>query len=413
MLAINLNDRTILFTDQLKSDSRVLLNRAIRDRVAAIAPFLLLDGDPYLTIVDGRMIWIIDAYTATNRFPNSTPVNDVNYIRHTIKATVDAYDGTVMFYRTVTPDPIADAYGELFPGLFRPISEAPPVLAEHFRYPEEIYDLQTEVFAAYHVTDPTAFYNGEDRWQVASEAVEGTSGRDTTLLPMESYYMTLPLPGETETGFKIIRPFTPINRLNMTAWMAGQSDPSGATRLVVYRFPRQTTVFGPQQVEARINQDPDISAQFTLLNQSGSRVISGNMLVIPVDQTVLYVQPVYLRATGTAGAPTELTFVIVATSEQVEMRRTLEEALAAVAGTDEGGPAAGQNVEGGAPSEGPNRVATAADALAAYDRSQDALRNGRWADYGEAQAELEQILETLAGSAAPPANAAAAGTPVP
>ena len=234
--------------------------------------------------------------------------------------------------------------------MFRPIDEAPPALAEHFRYPEQLFDLQTRVFSSYHVTDPTAFYNGEDRWEIAEEEVEAGRDQETTVQPMESYYMTLPLPSETETGFKIIRAFTPISRPNMTAWMAGQSDAGGGSRLVVYRFPRQTTVFGPQQVEARINQDPEISAQITLLSQSGSRLIRGNMLVIPVEQTVMYVQPVYLQATGSAGAPTELKFVIVATNLQVEMRPTLEEALAAVAVIDaEESAAATGNVEEGVP----------------------------------------------------------------
>ena len=277
ILAINQGDRRILFTDELTSESQVLLQRSITDRVLTIAPFLLLDNDPYLTIVDGRLIWILDAYTATDRFPNSTPYDGVNYARHTFKATVDAYDGTVTFYRTAMPDPIADAYSTLFAEMFTPISEAPPALAEHFRYPEDLFDLQSQVFSAYHVTDPTAFYNGEDRWEIASESVETDDEGTTVLRPMEAYFMTLPLPGESETGFKLIRPFTPINRPNMTAWMAGQSDPLGDARLVVYRFPRQITVFGPQQVEARINQDPKISEQFTLLSQSGSRVISGNM----------------------------------------------------------------------------------------------------------------------------------------
>src|SRR5919112_1935869 len=335
ILAINLGDRRILFTDELKAESRVLLERSITDRVSMIAPFLLLDGDPYLTVVDGRMIWILDAYSATDRFPNSTPYAGVNYVRHTFKATVYAYDGTVTFYRTAMPDPIADAYTALFKEMFTPISEAPPVLAEHFRYPEDLFDLQTRVFSAYHVTDPTAFYNGEDRWEIAEEPVESDRNADSVLRPMEAYYMTLPLPGESETGFKLIRPFTPINRPNMTAWIAGQSDVRGDARLVVYRFPRQVTVFGPQQVEARINQDPEISGQFTLLGQSGSRVLSGNLLVLPVEETVMYVQPIYLQATGMEGAPTELTFVIVATGEQVEMRPTLEEALAAVAGNAE------------------------------------------------------------------------------
>jgi uncharacterized membrane protein (UPF0182 family) len=418
MLTINLADRRILFTDELTSESQVMLRRTIADRISAIAPFLRLDSDPYLVVVEGRLVWILDAYTATDRFPNSTPYGEVNYARHTVKATVDAYDGTVTFYRTDVPDPIADAYSELFREMFRPIAEAPPILAEHFRYPEELFDLQTRVFAAYHVTDPTAFYNGEDRWEIAEEQIEGTPERDGGQQPMEAYYMTLPLPSETETGFKLIRPFTPINRPNMTAWMAGQSDAGGGSRLVVYRFPRQTTVFGPQQVEARINQDPQISEQFTLLSRSGSRVIRGNLLVIPVEETVMYVQPVYLQATGTDGAPTELQFVIVATNEQVEMRPTLEEALAAVAGTDaaEGPGGAGVNVEDSLDGTGLTG-ATVEDALRVFDRGQTALQDGDWAEYGEAQEELERILEALANEGGAPLAPAdtplGVGTPTP
>src|SRR5829696_256024 len=417
ILSINLGDRRILFTDELTAESRVLLVRSITERISTIAPFLLLDGDPYLTVVDGRMIWILDAYSATDRFPNGTRFAGVNYARHTFKATVDAYDGTVTFYRTAMPDPIADAYSALFKEMFTPISEAPSALAEHFRYPEDLFDLQSRVFSAYHVTDPTAFYNGEDRWEIAEEPVESDRNADTVLRPMEAYYMTLPLPGESETGFKLIRPFTPINRPNMTAWMAAQSDLQGQARLVVYRFPRQVTVFGPQQVEARINQDPFISEQFTLLGQSGSRVISGNLLVLPVEETVMYVQPVYLQATGTEGAPTELTFVIVATGEQVEMRPTLEEALAAVAGNDEAdGPGAG--TAGAETSLAPAAApitGTVADALDAYERGQRALQQGDWAAYGEAQEELGGILDTLARSAGVPTELEPVGvaTPVP
>jgi uncharacterized protein len=418
ILAINQGDRRILFTDELTAESRVLLLRSITERVSTIAPFLLLDGDPYLAVVDGRMIWILDAYSATDRFPNSTPYAGVNYARHTFKATVDAYDGTVTFYRTAIPDPIADAYTALFKEMFAPISEAPPALAEHFRYPEDLFDLQSRVFSAYHVTDPTAFYNGEDRWEIAEEPVESDENADTVLRPMEAYYMTLPLPGESETGFKLIRPFTPINRPNMTAWMAAQSDPQGNARVVVYRFPRQVTVFGPQQVEARINQDPVISEQFTLLSQSGSRVISGNLLVLPVEETVMYVQPVYLEATGTQGAATQLTFVIVATGEQVEMRPTLEESLAAIAGDDEVDEpgAATSDVEGNlAPGAAPI-TGTVADAQDAYERGQRALQEGDWAAYGEAQAELGRILDILARSAGVPTESVpepVAATPVP
>lgn len=228
--------------------------------------------------------------------------------------------------------------------------------------------------------------------------------------------MTLPLPSETETGFKLIRPFTPINRLNMTAWMAAQGDSQGTSRLVVYRFPRQTTVFGPQQVEARIDQDPEISSQFTLLSQAGSRVIRGNLLVIPVDQTVMYVQPVYLQATGTGGAPTELQFVIVATNLQVEMRPTLEEALKAVLAEQDTAPADAQNanVETATDPNAPVAVvtgATAADALAAYQRGQDAMQRGDWDAYAQSQRDLEEILMSLAGTPVVPAAPAEAATP--
>ena len=423
MLAIYLGDRRIIFTDELQPESKVLLARSVMERVSEITPFLRLDGDPYLTIVDGRLIWVLDAYTATDRYPYSTPYDDINYARNSFKVTVDAYDGTVTYYRTEIPDPLADAYMDVFPNLFTPISAAPSRLAEHFRYPEELFEIQTDVFSSYHVTDPTAFYNGEDRWEIATEQVE-TDDNETVEQPMEAYFMTLPLPSETETGFKLIRPFTPINRLNMTAWMAAQGDDKGTARLVVYRFPRQTTVFGPQQVEARINQDPEISSQFTLLSQAGSRVIRGNLLVIPVDQTVMYVQPVYLQATGTGGAPTELQFVIVATSLQVEMRPTLEEALAAVLAGQDQAPANDSDANAETAVEPGTSVtvvtgATAADALAAYQRGQAAMERGDWEGFGDAQRELEEILVSMAGTpvapAAPNGDAPAipVATPVP
>jgi uncharacterized membrane protein (UPF0182 family) len=417
MLAIYLGDRRIIFTDELQPESKVLLTRSVMERVAEITPFLRLDGDPYLTIVDGRLIWVLDAYTATNRYPYSTSYDGINYARNTFKVTVDAYDGAVTYYRTELPDPLADAYMDVFPTLFQPISTAPPRLAEHFRYPEQLFDIQTEVFSSYHVTDPTAFYNGEDRWEIAAEQVE-TEDNVTEERPMEAYFMTLPLPSETETGFKLIRPFTPINRPNMTAWMAAQGDSQGTSRLVVYRFPRQTTVFGPQQVEARIDQDPEISSQFTLLSQAGSRVIRGNLLVIPVEQTVMYVQPVYLQATGTGGAPTELQFVIVATSLQVEMRPTLEEALEAVLAGQNAAPADARNanVEAAPQPNAPVTVltgATATDALAAYQRGQDAMQRGDWEAYGQAQRDLEEILVNLAGTPVVPAEPAEVASPIP
>ena len=407
--AVYLRDRRVLFSGELGDDARILLRREVVPRARTIAPFLSYDPDPYVVIADGHLYWIIDAYTETDRFPDATRVDGVNYIRNSVKVVVDAYDGTTTFYRTQTVDPIADAYGDIFSDLFTPVAEAPPAIAAHFRYPERLFDLQAEVFASYHVTDSGAFYNGEDRWAVAEEQIEGQNQR------MRAYYVVSTLPGEQQPEFGLILPFTPVGRQNMTAWMAARLDGNGGGRLVSYRFPRQETIFGPQQIEARLNQDPDISRELTLLDQQGSRVIRGNLLVIPVGDAVLYVQPVYVQATATVEAPTELKFVVVASSERVVMRSTLAEALAVVTGagteTADGGQATGGDEPPTDQSPGPpttEATELAEQALAAFERGETALREGDWAVYGEEQAALEAILRELAGTGTP-----AAGTPEP
>ena len=400
LLAVSLGDRNLLLNDDLTGESRVLLRRDIVERARAIAPFLTYDPDPYLVIADGRLVWVIDAYTETDRFPGSQPHGGINYVRHAAKVTIDAYDGTVTFYRTGSADAIADAYAGAFGDLFVPIAEAPPTLADHFRYPERLFDLQAEVYDAYHVTEPTAFYNGDDRWAVAREQVEGQNRRDNETRPMEAYYVTLPLPGETESGFGLVLPFTPANRQNMTAWMAGRTDEAGVPRLVVYRFPQQESIAGPQLIEARVNAEPEISSQISLLGQGGSRVILGNLLVIPVGEAVLYAQPFYVRSDA-EGAPTQLQYVVVATNERIAMRRTLPEALAAIAaGGELTAPAQTGGTAGG--NQGPPRPTGDADgplarqALDALQRAQDAAARGDWAAYGEEQAGLEAILLRLA-----------------
>lgn len=425
VLAANLGDRRIFISGQFTDDSRVLLRRTIRERAEAIAPFLAYDDDPYLVIADGRLVWVMDAYTETDRFPNATPVDGVNYVRHAAKVTIDAYDGTVTFYRTGVPDPIADAYGAIFDDLFTPIAEAPPSVAAHFRYPERMFNLQADAYARYHVIDPTVFYNGDDRWDVAREEVEGERRRETESRRMEAYYVTLPLPGEAEPGFGLVLPFTPSTRDNMTAWMAGQTDAAAVPRLVVYRFPRQSNIAGPQQIENSISANAEISERATLLGQTGSRVILGNLLVIPIDESVLYAQPFYVQAADDPNAPPELRFVILGTNERIVMRPTLEEALAALAAgaTQTVDPADIPVPAGGAPTGGANAPVPDAgeagplgrQALEVYQRAQDALAAGDWAAYGEEQAALEEILlrlaeaEDAAGRGTPGANA----TPAP
>ncbi|HEY8445875.1 MAG TPA: UPF0182 family protein [Thermomicrobiales bacterium] len=390
LLAAHFRDRNIALSGQITDESLVLLRRDVLARAREIAPFLQLDPDPYLVIADGRLVWIIDAYTATDRYPYATRTRGVNYMRNSVKVVIDAYDGTTTFYRTAEPDPIADAWGGIFDDLFRPISEAPPSIAQHFRYPELLFDIQSEIYATMHVTDPTAFYNGEDRWAVPLEQVGDGRSR------MEPYYVTMTLPGETEPGFALIRPFIPggrTDRQNMTAWMAGRTDESGALSLVTYRFPRQATVFGPSQVEARIDQEPEISSQIALWNQSGSQVLRGNLLVIPIGESLLYVQPLYLQATRTPGALPELRRVIVATSDRVLMRATLADAIAALADEE---PTTAEDGGAAPPGETETVASLAQQALEAYNRAQEALVRGDWAAYGREQATLQELLERIA-----------------
>ena len=402
MLAAHLGDRRVILSAELTGSSRVLLRRDIVERAEAIAPFLSYDPDPYPVIADGRLVWLIDAYTTTDRFPSATPIEGLSYIRHAAKVAIDAYDGTTTFYRTAVPDPIADAYGAAFSDLFTPIAEASPALTAHFRYPERLFNLQSDVYGTYHVEDATAFYNGEDRWGVPLEQVTGERNR------MEAYYVTVRPPEEPASRFGLVIPFVPAgreDRQNMTAWLSGATDATGQADLLVYRFPRQVTVFGPEQVAARITQDPDIKNQTALLGQAGSEVITGNMLVIPVGQTVLYVQPLYVRATATASAPTELKFVIVATNERVVMRPTLTQALAALTtgvtppSTAEPPvtepPAATDPTPEIAPLPDDADADLAARALAAYERGQAALRAEDLVAYGREQALLGAILRQL------------------
>ena len=418
--AIALKDRNVFISGNIQDSSTLLLYRNIEDRITEIAPFLTLDPDPYLVIAEGRLVWVIDAFTTSSKFPMSTPQDGINYIRASVKVTIDARTGDTTFYRTAEADPIADAYGRMFPTLFEPISSAPASVAAHFRYPEPIYDVQSRIFGAIHVDDPDQYYNGEDRWTipgslVSAELIDEPSERDE----MPAYYINVPLPGETNAVFTLVRPFIPGGesvRKNMTAWMAGRSGPDGRLTLSVYRFPRQTNVFGPAQVEARIDQDPAISQQISLWNQSGSQVLQGALIILPVDETVLYVQPLYLRSTSGSSIP-ELRRVIVATDTSVFMAETLEQAVAgALTGettsidpdTD-----AGETV-GEIPAGDLQSLVQQANE--AYRRGQDALARGDWTAYGEAQADLEEILrqmEELSGAATAIANDTPVATPQP
>ena len=321
--AIRLGDANVLLSDEIDSGTRVQFNRRIQDRVSQIAPFLALDSDPYLVVTNGRLVWILDAYTISSRFPYATPTQTgINYIRNAVKIVVDAYDGTVDFYIVDEEDPIIHAYALTFPELFKSFDEFPEDLITHIRYPQDLFDIQADQFLSYHMTDNRVFYNKEDLWEVPLEIFDGTEQI------MEPYYVYLRLLEESEPEYLLIQPFTPAGKQNMIAWMAARNDPEHYGELVVYELPKQELVFGPLQVEGRIDQEPEISQQFSLWDQRGSRVIRGNLLVIPLNDSFVYVEPIYLLS-DTSALP-ELKRVIVASDTRIAMRETLEEALTAL-----------------------------------------------------------------------------------
>ena len=307
-----------------RRESRLMFDRQIRRRVAKIAPFLVLDEDPYPVVSDGRIFWIQDAYTVSDRYPYSTSLGGVNYIRNSVKVVIDAFQGSVTFYAAEPGDPIAQSLTRIFPSLMRPLSEMPADLRQHVRYPEDIFQLQASVYATYHMTNPAVFYNKEDQWEAPAVDSSGESSR------MSPYYTMMKLPGEQDAEFIQMLPFTPRRRDNLASWMVARSDGEHYGKLQVFQFPKQTLVFGPQQVVARINQDQVISPQITLWSQQGSQVIQGTLMVIPIEESLIYVRPLYLRAQ--AGRIPELTRVIVAYQNRIVMEPTLDLAIARLFG---------------------------------------------------------------------------------
>ena len=403
MFASRFRSFKVLLSEDLSAESRVIFNRRIAARVTTIAPFLSYDRDPYLVIADGRLFWIQDAYTLTGQYPYSTRAEGgFNYIRNSVKVVIDAYHGTTTFYLAEPSDPIASTIAKAFPGLLKPLEEMPAPLRKHIRYPEGVFRVQSAMYATYHMTNPAVFYNKEDQWEVPS--IE--SGRASA--PMDPYYTIMRLPKERDAEFVQMLPFTPRRKDNLAAWLVARSDGEHYGKLLVFQFPKQKVVFGPRQIVARINQDQVISPQITLWNQQGSEVIQGTLLVIPIEESLLYVRPLYLRAAG--GKIPELKRVIVAYHNQIVMEETLDAALGKIFGRGAAVRPAGAE----APSAGGSRdpVASAAggeslEALAArarqhYDRAIEAQRNGDWAQYGEEIRQLGAVLSALGATPAAP-----------
>jgi len=400
LFALRFRSYQIVLSDDIGPESRILYNRNIRERITALAPFLrFLDRDPYLVIADGRLYWLFDAYTTTASYPYASAAARVNYIRNSVKFVIDAYDGTITPYLADPDDPIAATFARIFPDMFRPLDEMPASIRAHVRYPEDIFALQAQVFVTYHMTQAAVFYNREDQWEIP--AVD--AGAESQI--MQPYYTIMRLPGEKEAEFIQMLPFTPRRRDNLAAWLVARSDGEHYGKMRVFEFPKQKLVFGPRQVVARIAQDQVISPQITLWNQQGSQVIWGTLMVIPIEESLIYVRPLYLRASG--GRIPELTRVIVAYENRIVMDETLEAGLAQLFGRPSAppvrpGPA---DAPGAAPARPdtttapggarPDLAQLAAEAQAHYERAVAAQRAGDWAAYGNELRQLGQLLERM------------------
>jgi uncharacterized membrane protein (UPF0182 family) len=410
----------------LDPESRILFKRRIDRRVEAIAPFLAYDKDPYLVVSEGRLVWIQDAYTTTDMYPYSKrtlkrfKIKRLNYIRNSVKITIDAYSGAVSFYVIDETDPIIKTYSSIFPDLFKPFNEMPADLKKHIRYPRDLFEIQAGTYRTYHMEDARVFYNQEDLWQIPDE-LYGDSRQ-----PMKPYYIIVKLPQEDKAEFLLMLPFTPSKKDNMIGWLAARNDLPHYGKLLVYKLPKEKLIYGPMQIEARVDQQTEISRELSLWGQMGSRVIRGNLLVIPVGDTFIYVEPVYLEAkqeekeapaAGTrtqqkpfgrsrkpAGAPAvdksrsaslpELKRVIVAFGNRLVMEETLDSALRGVLG--------GKVVSkrpGSASQELPKSLKASnlsETALDHYTKAKEQLRQGNWAAFGSELELLERALKEMA-----------------
>jgi hypothetical protein len=396
LFALRFASLKILLSGDITAESRALYHRDVRGRARTALPFLLWDADPYLVIAeDGRLVWMLDAYTGSNRYPYAQPIGDgTTYLRNSVKATIDAYDGTLTAYVADSADPIIRTYQKIFPGLFRPLDEMPADLRLHLRYPDDIFRIQTALYTLYHMQEPETFYQREDQWQIPA----GGTGQDATRDPFLRH-IVMKLPGEAREEFIAMTPFTPREKDNLAAWMVARMDGEHYGRLVVYRFPRQSLVFGPRQVMNRINQNTEISQQLSLWDQAGSQVLRGNLLVIPIEESLVYVQAIYLRAEG--GRIPELKRVVVAYQDRVVMEETFDRGLARLFGgvteSDRAAPAAAPAAEDTPPAT--SRTAELIrQADAAYQRAMAAQRAGDWAAYGEAIRQVGELLRELGRS---------------
>ena len=383
--SVKFTDPQIVLSDSVTSASRIQFNRDIQRRAPTIAPFLDYDRDPYVVVSNGELYWVYDAYTTTDGYPYSDPVRfkgkRANYVRNSVKVVVDAHTGETTYYVAEPDDPLVRTYRKAFPGLFEDMEEMPADLREHVRYPEDAFRVQAHQYLNYHMRDPQVFYNKEDAWRIPNEVARGDE------VSMDPYYIIMSFPGEADPEFVMIQPYIPDGRQNMIGWLAARSDPPNYGTLRSFLFSKQRLIFGPMQIESRIDQDADISQQITLWSESGSSVIRGNLLAIPIEDTVIYVEPLFLESQE-AGALPELKRVILTHGDRVVMQPTLEQALAVQVGA--------ARPEAPAPGAGPGAGLSEAEleeARRLYAEAQSALRRGDFETYAQRITELGDLLE--------------------
>ncbi len=407
--ALRYSELNLLISNQLSDDSKLIMERNIVSRVKKAAPFLYTDNDPYLALISGDLFWIIDMYTVSDKYPYAQPADtrrinensglpmNFNYLRNSVKAVVNAYDGTIDFYVVDSKDPIIQSYQDIFPDLFSPETDMSSDLLDHIRYPEDLFTIQSDMYRDYHMTDPKVFYADEDPWVIPTDS--STTPRVGTLRgefteigfkPMLPYYLLMSLPGEADLSYLIFQPFNPENRPNMQSFLVADADPENYGQLIDFRLPKGEFVDGPSQVATRINQDPDISQIFTLLDQQGSSVIKGNLFVVPIDQSVLYYQPIYLQ--GEQNPLPEFKFVVVVFQDKIIMEESLTDAISSIFG--EG--AVSESIE---ESEGESALDILAKATEAFESAQKELQNGNLGRYqtliDQAQQYVDLAIEML------------------
>jgi len=397
LYAIRFGSLKLFLSSDITKESRILYYRNIKERVSKIASFLTYDRDPYLVIDRGKMYWVLDAYTSTDRYPYSQPLplngGNVNYIRNSVKVVVDAYDGSIKFYQADLDDPIIKTYTKIFPKTFQKLEEMPKNLISHLRYPEDIFTLQTAIYTTYHMDDPQIFYNKEDQWEIPAIVQGGTAQTENDAPIMNPRHMIMKLPGEKAEEFILMLPFTPRAKDNLSAWMVARNDGQKYGKLVVYRFPKDKLIFGPKQIIGRINQDAEVSRQISLWDQGGSQVIQGSLLVIPIEESLVYVRPLYRKAAS--GKIPELKRVIVAYENKIAMEETLEAGLAKIFGTAESQVKSSEETPTREASVDSSKESLLQQATAAYQSAINAQRDGDWGRYGEEIKKLGEVLSKL------------------